>query len=316
MCKKLYKITAFFFFWFCAQPSYSLNTAAEEKACAEIGFKVGTESFGDCVVDLFSRLSEPVYENRKKNFIREQQNILVQSVVKPLPIHSNFSSNRIALVIGNGSYKLRPLQNAKNDADDISEVLKKTGFEVIDIRDASLQQMRNSVRQFGDKLLTKDVGLVYYSGHGVEVRGRNYFIPVNADIQRSDEIIDQGLDVSFILEKMETAKKGINILIVDACRDDPFGRSFRSNSRGLAAMDAPRGTIIAYATAPGKVAADGSGRNSPYTKNLVKAMQLPNLPIELMFKEVRRAVQLETKNQQIPWENTSLSGNFYFYVPK
>ena len=316
MRKKLYKITAFLFLWFCAQTSYSLNTSAEEKACAEIGFKVGTESFGDCVIDLFSRLSESVYENRKRNFLRDQQNNLSRDSVKQLVVSSNSSGNRIALVIGNASYRTRPLQNAKNDADDISEVLKKTGFEVIDIRDASLQQMRNAVRQFGDKLLTKDVGLVYYSGHGVEVRGRNYFIPVNADIQRSDEIIDQGLDVSFVLEKMETAKKGINILIVDACRDDPFGRSFRSNSRGLAAMDAPRGTIIAYATSPGKVAADGSGRNSPYTKNLVKAMQLPNTPIELMFKEVRRAVQLETKNQQIPWENTSLSGNFYFYTPK
>jgi len=316
MRKKLYKITAFLLLWFCAQTSYGLNTSAEEKACAEIGFKVGTESFGDCVIDLFSRLSESVYENRKRNFLRDQQNNLSRDSVKPLVVSSNSSGNRIALVIGNASYRTRPLQNAKNDADDISEVLKKTGFEVIDIRDASLQQMRNAVRQFGDKLLTKDVGLVYYSGHGVEVRGRNYFIPVNADIQRSDEIIDQGLDVSFVLEKMETAKKGINILIVDACRDDPFGRSFRSNSRGLAAMDAPRGTIIAYATSPGKVAADGSGRNSPYTKNLVKAMQLPNTPIELMFKEVRRAVQLETKNQQIPWENTSLSGNFYFYTPK
>ena len=93
MYKNLYKIIAFFFFWFCAQPSYSLNTAAEEKACAEIGFKVGIEAFGDCVVDLFSRLSEPVYENRKKNFIREQQNILAQSVVKPLPIPSNFLNN-------------------------------------------------------------------------------------------------------------------------------------------------------------------------------------------------------------------------------
>ena len=108
----------------------------------------------------------------------------------------------------------------------------------------------------------------------------------------------------------------MNILIVDACRDDPFGRSFRSTSRGLAQMDAPRGTIIAYATSPGKVASDGDGRNSPYTKNLVKAMQQPNKPIEQVFKEVRRAVQEETKNQQTPWENTSLSGDFYFKVQR
>jgi uncharacterized caspase-like protein len=194
--------------------------------------------------------------------------------------------------------------------------LKNAGFEVIDVRDASLSQMRNAVRQFGDRLLTRDVGLVYYAGHGIEVKGKNYFIPVNADIKRSDEIADQSLDVNLILEKMETAKKGVNILIVDACRDDPFGRSYRSSSRGLATMDAPQGTMIAYATAPGNVAIDGTGRNSPFTKHLVRAMQVPNTPIELMFKEVRRAVREETKNQQTPWENSSLIGNFYFSVKK
>jgi hypothetical protein len=223
---------------------------------------------------------------------------------------------RLALVIGNASYKVRPLLNPRNDADDVSRVLRSTGFEVIDLRDATLAQMRTSVRQFGERLMSNDVGLVYYSGHGIEVKGRNYFIPVNADIKASDEVADQALDVSLILAKMDTAKKGVNILIVDACRDDPFGRSFRSNSRGLATMDAPQGTLIAYATAPGSVAADGTGRNSPFTKHLVRAMQVPNTPIELMFKEVRRAVREETKNQQTPWENSSLIGNFYFSVKK
>lgn len=225
---------------------------------------------------------------------------------------------RIALVVGNANYKVRPLKNSRNDADDVSRSLKATGFDVIDLRDATLPQMRTAVRQFGDRLINNDVGLVYYSGHGVEVKGRNYFIPVTADIQREDEIADQGLDVSLILEKMNTAGKGVNILIVDACRDDPFGRSFRSSSRGLAQMDAPRGTIIAYATSPGKVASDGDPRerNSPYTKHLVKAMQSPNKPIEQVFKEVRRAVQDETKNQQTPWENTSLSGDFFFRVQR
>ena len=223
---------------------------------------------------------------------------------------------RVALVIGNAAYKIHPLRNPRNDADDISRSLKGSGFEVIDLRDASLIQMRSAIRQFGDKLLTSDAGLVYYSGHGIEIRGRNYFIPVNADIQREDEVSDQSLDVALILEKMSTAQKAVNILIVDACRDDPFGRSFRSGSKGLASMEAPRGTIVAYATSPGKVAADGDGRNSPYTKHLVRAMQTPNKPIELVFKEVRRAVQDETKNLQTPWENTSLSGDFYFRIQK
>ena len=223
---------------------------------------------------------------------------------------------RVALVIGNAKYQVRPLRNPENDANDISAALKSSGFEVIDIRNATLAQMRQAVRQFGDRLLQSDVGLVYYSGHGVEVRGRNYFIPVNADIQKEDEIADQGLDVYLILEKMATAKRSTNILIVDACRDDPFGRAFRSTATGLASMEAPRGTIIAYATSPGRVAADGDGRNSPYTKHLLRAMQIPNMPIEQVFKEVRRAVQTETQERQTPWENTSLSGDFYFRVQR
>jgi hypothetical protein len=255
---------------------------------------------------------------------RKRQELEAQlRVAQPRPVASQTASNssigkRIALVVGNANYKVRPLKNSRNDADDVSRSLKATGFDVIDLRDATLPQMRTAVRQFGDRLVNNDVGLVYYSGHGVEVKGRNYFIPVNADIQREDEIADQGLDVSLILEKMSTAGKGVNILIVDACRDDPFGRSFRSSSRGLAQMDAPRGTIIAYATSPGKVASDGDPRerNSPYTKHLVKAMQSPNKPIEQVFKEVRRAVQDETKNQQTPWENTSLSGDFFFRVQR
>ena len=257
-------------------------------------------------------------ERRKRQELEEQLRVAQQRPVSPQTANNSSMGKRIALVVGNANYKVRPLKNSVNDADDVSKSLKATGFEVIDLRDATLPQMRSAVRQFGDRLVSNDVGLVYYSGHGVEVKGRNYFIPVNADIQREDEIADQGLDVSLILEKMSTAGKGVNILIVDACRDDPFGRSFRSSSRGLATMDAPRGTIIAYATSPGKVASDGDPRerNSPYTKHLVKAMQSPNKPIEQVFKEVRRAVQDETKNQQTPWENTSLSGDFFFRVQR
>jgi hypothetical protein len=268
------------------------------------------------------RLRAEVSEAKRKQAEAEEKIRVAQqqtTLTPPVTIQAAIPiGKRVALVVGNKNYKVRPLQNTLNDADDISRSLRTSGFEVIDLRDATLPQMRTAVRQFGDKLLTYDVGLVYYSGHGVEVKGRNYFIPVNADIQREDEIADQGLDVSLILEKMNTAGKGVNILIVDACRDDPFGRSFRSTSRGLAQMDAPRGTIIAYSTSPGKVASDGDTRerNSPYTKHLLRAMQAPNKPIEQVFKEVRRAVQDETKNQQTPWENTSLSGDFFFKVQR
>ena len=292
------------------------SEAKRKQAEAEQKMRVAEQQASQTIEN--DRLRVEAEEAKRKQAELEQQLKQAQQVT-PIPTQTASTGavgRRIALVVGNANYKVRPLKNSRNDADDVSRSLKTTGFEVIDLRDATLPQMRTAVRQFGDRLINNDVGLVYYSGHGVEVKGRNYFIPVNADIQREDEIADQGLDVSLILEKMSTAGKGVNILIVDACRDDPFGRSFRSSSRGLAQMDAPRGTIIAYATSPGKVASDGDPRerNSPYTKHLVKAMQSPNKPIEQVFKEVRRAVQDETKNQQTPWENTSLSGDFFFKV--
>ena len=290
--------------------SYKLENAERDRLIALANERGFANQVNNATSAINNRPQELAVEKKSEEIIFTEIKI-----TSPEEKISN-TDKRVALVIGNANYKVRPLKNPRNDADDISRSLRASGFEVIDLRDASLQQMRNGVRQFGDRLINNDVGLVYYSGHGVEVKGRNYFIPVNADIMREDEIADQGLDVSLVLEKMNTAGKGVNILIVDACRDDPFGRSFRSTSRGLAQMDAPRGTIIAYATSPGKVAADGDGRNSPYTKNLVKAMQQPNKPIEQVFKEVRRAVQEETKNQQTPWENTSLSGDFYFKVQK
>ena len=246
----------------------------------------------------------------------QRQKELEQQLAASVPPPTLAMGKRLALVIGNAKYSIRPLQNPENDANDVSTSLKGSGFDVLDLRNASLSEMRNGVRMFGDLLKSHDVGLVYYSGHGIEVKGRNYFIPVNADIKREDEVADQSLDVGLILEKMATANKSVNIMIVDACRDDPFGRSFRSSSSGLAAVEAPKGSLIAYATSPGKVAADGEGRNSPYTKHLVRAMQQPNRKIEEVFKEVRRAVQAETKELQTPWENTSLSGDFYFRVQK
>ena len=289
----------------------AINAANQKMLFAEAQLKIEIES-----ANLRRQTEESqrrLAEQRQRDL--EDQLRLAQKQIPATAIPPQ-STKRIALVVGNAAYKSRPLKNPRNDADDMSQTLKGADFTVIDLRDATLSQMRSAVRQFGDKLLENDIGLVYYSGHGVEVKGRNYFIPVNADIEREDEIADQGLDVSLILEKMTTAGKGVNILVVDACRDDPFGRSFRSVSKGLVTMDAPRGTIIAYSTSPGRVASDGDGRNSSYTSALVKAIQTPNRPIEQVSKEVRRAVQEETKNQQTPWENTSLRGDFYFRVQR
>ena len=258
-------------------------------------------------------------EAKRKQSELEAQLKLAQQPVTQQSSPSNIAprnSKRIALVIGNAAYNSAPLKNPLNDAADISLALRQSGFEVIDQRNATLQEMTRGIREFGDKLLKSDVGLVYYSGHGLEVKGRNYLLPVNASMIREDEIAFQAIDANLILEKMNTAKKSVNILIVDACRDNPFARSFRSTNRGLAQMDAPTGTIVSFSTAPGKTASDGDGRNSPFTKNLVKAMMRADMPIEAMFKEVRKSVVEETKGQQTPWESSSLIGDFYFKASK
>jgi hypothetical protein len=227
---------------------------------------------------------------------------------------------RVALVIGNAKYKFNPLNNPVNDATDMAASLRSVGFDVIEVRDATLKQMREATRRFADKLEVSDVGLVYYSGHGIEVKGTNYLIPVNADIRREYEVVDQAFDASNLLRMMESlqgsVKKRVNILIVDACRNNDLPKSWRSTNNGLARMDAPAGSFISFATAPGQVASDGNGRNSPYTKHLLNALKQPNVPIEQVFKQVRRNVMDETGGEQVPWENSSLIGDFYFTVAR
>jgi TonB family protein len=234
------------------------------------------------------------------------------------PLINTLPGRRVALVIGNATYKVNPLKNPVNDSNDMARSLRSVGFDVIEVNNATLVQMREATRRFADNLLNSDVGLVYYSGHGVEVRGKNYLIPVNADIKREYEVVDQAFDASQFLEMMDNIRgpnnKRVNILIVDACRNNELQRSWRSTTNGLARMDAPGGTFISFATAPGRVASDGVGRNSPYTKHLLQALKQPNMPIEQVFKVVRRNVMDETKGEQIPWENSSLVGDFFFTV--
>jgi formylglycine-generating enzyme required for sulfatase activity len=154
--------------------------------------------------------------------------------------------------------------------------------------------------------------LFYYDGHGVQSKGRNYLIPVEADIQSEAEVEDASVDVNLVLNYMDDAQNGLNIVILDACRNNPFSRSFRSASNGLAQVDAPTGTLIAYATAPGRVASDGLGQNGMYTSELLKQMRVPGLSATEMFMRVRAEVMKQTSNKQVPWEASSLVGTFYF----
>ncbi len=236
----------------------------------------------------------------------------VRSLVPAKPAPNN--ERRIALVIGNSAYKTSPLRNPVNDARAMARALSETGFTVTLVEDGSQAGMRRAIRAFGDELLKGGTGLFYYAGHGMQVKGKNYLIPVNADIEREDEIEDAAVDANFVLSKMDTAKNSVNIMILDACRNNPFQRSFRSGAQGLAQMDAPSGTLISFATAPGSVAADGAGENGLYTSHLLKAIRTPGLPIEQMFKQVRIGVTKDTADRQVPWESSSLKGEFFFLM--
>jgi hypothetical protein len=236
---------------------------------------------------------------------------------RPRPQSAQRPERRVALVIGNAQYKSSPLENSVNDATDIDQTLKRFGFQTTFLRNASLSQMREATRRFADQLTSADVALIYFAGHGIESKNRNYLIPVNADLKFEYELADQAYDAAAWLEMLEMIKSNnterVNIVILDACRNNNLIGS-RSLNRGLGRMDAPAGTFLSYSTAPGKVAADGSKgeRNSPFTRNLLKAIQQPGQPIEEVFKEVRRNVTRETNGAQVPWESTSLTGFFSF----
>ena len=223
---------------------------------------------------------------------------------------------RVALVIGNGSYKFSPLKNPRNDAHDMAVTLRRLGFEVDEKTDLGYVAMNKAVESFGKRLRAGGIGLFYYAGHGVQVQGGNYLLPVDAEIDDENEVRYKAVDAGLVLAKMEQARGDVNLVVLDACRNNPFSRSFRSAPRGLASMDAPSGSLIAYATAPGKIAADGSGsRNGVYTEELIRMMQTPGLSVEEAFKRVRKAVMLKTSNAQVPWESSSLVGDFHFIHP-
>ena len=225
---------------------------------------------------------------------------------------------RVALVIGNSAYAEAPLANPANDARLMALTLRGLGFDVIESIDADRETMQLAAFELQDRLVAagKDaIGLFYYAGHGVQVGGQNYLIPLNTEIKKEREVTIKAVSAGFILKQMEFAENRMNFVILDACRNNPLTRGFRSATRGLARMDAPRGSLVAYSTGPGEVAADGTGVNSPYTLALAQAMRTPGVPAEKMFKLVRNSVMAATKGEQTPWEESSLTGaDFYFSV--
>jgi formylglycine-generating enzyme required for sulfatase activity len=228
---------------------------------------------------------------------------------------------RLALVIGNGAYtNASRLANPTNDATDMTATLKALGFEVISGTDANLVEMRRLIRVFGERLeATKGVGLFFYAGHGVEVRGRNFLVPVDADISREVETEDYAVDLNSVLRQMDAAGNGFNIVILDACRNNPFARGWNrsGDAGGLANVLAPTGTYIAFAAAPGTTAADGKGtRNGVFTAALLANLKRPGLKLEDVFKATRERVMSVTSSRQVPWDSSSVQGDFYFSAAK
>ncbi len=222
------------------------------------------------------------------------------------------TEGRTALVIGNATYADAPLANPVHDAEDMAAALKKSGFKVDLYLNSNQRQMERAIQDLGDRLRQGGVGLFYFAGHGIQVRGINYLIPVNANIKTEADVRYEAVDAGRALSQMQEAGNRLNMVFLDACRNNPYARSFRSADTGLAAMDAPSGSLVSFATAPGNVAADGKGRNGIYTKHLLRQMKVKDLELGRMMKHVRRGVQADTGKQQMPFELSSLIGDFYF----
>lgn len=225
------------------------------------------------------------------------------------------AERRVALVVGNGAYQnAGTLRNPVNDARSVAQSLQRLGFNVMLRENRSQREMAQDIREFGRQLDQNTVALYYYSGHGIQVKGENYVVPVDAAISNEEEVEYGTVNVGLVMAQMEAAHSRVNIVFLDACRNNPFARSFRSSSNGLAMMNAPAGTFIAYATAPGDVASDGTAAagNGLYTQQLLRYLNTPGLPIEQMHKQVRIAVTQASNGDQVPWESSSIMGDFYF----
>ena len=223
-----------------------------------------------------------------------------------------------ALVIGNSAYRnVETLLNPGNDARALGAVLGEAGFAVTTVLDAPRQRMVEAIRLHVEALARRQsVGLFYFAGHGVQLAWRNFLLPVDASIEKLEDIPAQCVDVAELIQGIQRAANPMNVIILDACRENPFG-AIRVEQKGLSQMDAPQGTLLAYATAPGNLAADGRvGSNGLYTGNLLREMRVREAKIEDVFKRVRLGVRLASGGAQIPWESTSLEEDFYFLPPE
>ena len=237
--------------------------------------------------------------------------IAVSSFVSFVYAAEGSQERRVALVVGNAKYEMSPLTNPTNDSADIAAKLKSYGFDVVYRENLKIRQIGSMLKEFKSKLTPGSTALVFYAGHGLQVRGENFFPVVDADIQSEEDIQNQSIGLKQLMDILEDAKTRTNIVLLDACRNNPFERKTRSLSRGLASVSAPSGTMIAYSTRPGSVAEDGSGRNGLYTEQLLKIIDNKK-PIEQVLKQLVSSVKSASKGRQEPWSEGSLEGDFCF----
>ncbi|MFQ5570947.1 MAG: caspase family protein [Rhodothermales bacterium] len=222
-------------------------------------------------------------------------------------------ASRVALVIGNSAYNnVSSLQNPMNDANDMAATLRRLGFVVIVGTDLSYEQMDEAISSFTQRLFGAEVGLFFFAGHGVQVDGQNFLVPVDANIRQASQVKYRAVHAGEVLESMEEAGSALNIMILDACRNNPF-RGWRSGGGGLSAMNGPGGSIIAYATGPGSIADDNqAGRNGLYTSTLLKYIEEPGIEVSRMLRLVTTEVRDRSDGKQEPWMAASYGGDFFF----
>ena len=225
---------------------------------------------------------------------------------------------KVALIIGNGNYIGSTLANPENDARSMKDVLQNLGFIVTEFENLNQGRMKKAIDDFGFNLKDADVGLFYYAGHGIQSNGYNYLVPIDVQLSSEKQVEYDCVQADRVLAIMEGASPLVNIIILDACRNNPFERSWTRSTtgKGLAFMNAPKGTLIAYATSPGSTASDGSGNNGLYTSAILESIVIPDITIIQVFQNVRSIVTKKSNEQQIPWESTSLTGDFYFNSQK
>jgi hypothetical protein len=251
---------------------------------------------------------------------------LTQAVAQPLPpaAAANPSASaalsgpeqRVALVIGNSNYQsVPPLPNPDNDAQSMAQFLNSAGFEVVEATDLTQNDMIKVVQDFSSRVAShgpNTVAMIYYAGHGVQLAGENYLVPVDAKISSPADLVNDSVRLVDVMATLEAIPSRMRIVVLDACRNNPFP-TINDAGRGLAIVDAPNGSIVGYSTAPGAEAQDGAGGHSPYTSAFLQLAREPNLPIEQLFKRIRLEVNHSTDGQQTPWESSSLTSDFYFF---